>query len=77
MAKSQKPKQTNLFGDGAADLPLFSGTPIKAKEEIFEIKPAHKVMVMFGCPICMDTGWVVVKKNSKAVKCTCGAGGSK
>lgn len=62
-----KPAQLSMFNDGS-DLPLFSGTPMKADTSQF--KPGvHVPQASFAtCRVCMDTGRIA------QTFCTCDAG---
>lgn len=64
-----KPQPLNLFQDTAADLPLFSGTPIKAHEESFRPEEEARPVPMFAtaCPVCYGTRQV--KKGKKIIPC--------
>jgi hypothetical protein len=53
----QKPTQLSMFPDGA-DLPLFSGTPMRAHTDSYTPKP-HVAQSSFAqCRVCLDTGRV-------------------
>jgi rubrerythrin len=70
------PKQSNLFDDTCADMPLFSGTPQRAKNETYKpsLEPRQAAMI---CKFCFGTGFVSVKKNKPPVACpACGPKGT-
>ena len=48
------------------DMPLFSGTPIKANESRFSAKPVEKQMILGSCPVCLDTGVIVDGERNTA-----------
>lgn len=74
MTKPTTP-QPDLFSQRADDLPLFSGTPMRAE---LPQPPTftRRAPSLFGdqCPICYGTGEVVTKKNAAPSRCTCAAG---
>ena len=70
-------KQARMFA--TEDLPLFSGTSQEGKVEVFDPEPVLQSERLFKCPVCMDTGRVVVKTGHwfirKYYPCWCEAGG--
>ena len=54
------------------DMPLFSGTPMQARESQFDPKPVNTQLVIATCHVCLDTGKVVV--NGYERFCTCERG---
>lgn len=55
-ARSKDTAQLAMFTH--EDLPLFSGTPLAAKAEVFRPNAAHRQASLATCPICLDTGTV-------------------
>ena len=49
MPKQVKPKQSQIFENGE-DLPLFTKSPMRVTEEVFNPKPEPKQLRMFGPP---------------------------
>lgn len=48
------PTQTPMFPTGQ-DLPLFSGTPVKAQESQYRPTPTATQPRLFSCPVCLGT----------------------
>jgi hypothetical protein len=67
MTKRHKPQQINMFPDGA-DLPLFSGTPVRAHTNTYTPQPVAQQSSLAMCRVCLDTGRV------GDVFCTCECG---
>ena len=65
-----KPQPLNLFQDTAQDMPLFSGTPQRAKVTDYRPKsePAPIKMFAAACPVCFGTKQVKNRKG-KTVPC--------
>ena len=53
------PGQKDMFQSGE-DLPLFSGTPQPGKDPSFTPKDDPQQGKLFNCPICHDTGIMIV-----------------
>lgn len=78
---AKKPANLDMFGNSAEDTPLFSGTSVKARDEVFKAEQTKDQPTLFsvmgnGCRICYDTGEVVilVKNKKKTQLCSCPAG---
>lgn len=65
-----KPQPLNLFAQTADDMPLFSGTPQRAKVTDYRPKsePAPIKMFAAACPVCFGTKQVKNRKG-KTVPC--------
>jgi hypothetical protein len=62
--------QQQMFGPEV--LPLFSGQAPRVPEERFAPKPQARQLHLGVCPVCEDTGLVVVDGQRR--RCTCPAG---
>ena len=67
MTKTDPPQQLSMFPDGA-DLPLFSGTPMRANTDSYTPQPHVPQSSLAECRVCLDTGQV------GDVFCTCETG---
>ncbi len=63
-------RQTEMFTVEEVT-PLFTGSALRGQVEAYRPQPAAR-QTAFGCPVCHDTGEVVV--NGRKVRCTCPAG---
>jgi len=64
-----------LVSDGS-DLPLFSGTAPKARDQPFKpASEARQARLTGLCPICFGTGYVKLDRSkSKLTRCACPVG---
>lgn len=69
-------QQSTMFADDS-DLPLFSGVAMTAKTKT-PTSPAGQQPTLFNCPVCHDTGKIVMParrgKATKTRRCWCPAG---
>ena len=61
---------------GSEDLPLFSGTPVRAIAPGFRPAPATRQLAMAACRACLDTGQILSRHGGRphAVPCFCAEG---
>ncbi len=63
-------RQTEMFTVEEV-APLFTGSAMQGRVEVYQPQPAARQATL-GCPVCHDTGVVLV--NGRRVRCTCPAG---
>lgn len=62
-------QQAKLDGTNLETLPLFSGTAQREPEHKATVQAQLKQPGFFTCPVCFDTGTVMV--DGKAKQCWC------
>lgn len=76
-SKARKPEQTDMFAKRADDLPLFAGTVYHGKEKEkrnVEGQVPLGSIPLFGCKVCLGTGYTVNKKGRQIACLFCEEG---